>query len=255
MFDKDKYLEYLGFSGTPDASLATLRKIHREHQMRIPYDSGYALDLNSSGDALGLAQASFDLDPAFETIVLSGRGGICVELNFMFHRLLVELGFDVQVLAAATLLPGGVWGPDIEHMVMRVTIDGVDWLADAGHAGISIVEPLPFSGETAVQDGIEFRLTRREKHYFLEYKTRAKDWRDSYRFLPETRTTADWARWRDALPLEEMAAHPRRRRRVIDNGQVTLTANLFLTVEDGEERLRLIRDESELEKIVSTYWS
>ncbi|WP_322756750.1 arylamine N-acetyltransferase family protein [Frankia sp. Cas3] len=246
MFDKNEYLEYLGFSETPDASLATLREIHRKHQIRIPYDSGYCLDKDNP---------DFDLDAQFETIVLSGRGGICVELNFLFSRLLVELGFDVQVLSASTLFPGGEWGPDIEHMVMRVTIDGEDWLADTGHAGISIMEPLPFSGKTLVQNGIEFRLTRRGEYYVLDYKTLGKDWRDIYRFLPLTRTTADWAGWRDALIAElQGEPRPRRRRRVIDNGQVMLTENLFVSVEDGHERLRLSRDENELEKVVNTYW-
>lgn len=246
MFDKNEYLECLGFTGTPEPTLATLREIHRKHQMRLPYDSGFAL---------GMQNADFDLDAAFETIVLSGRGGICIELNFLFHRLLVELGFDVEVLSASTLFPGGEWGPDVEHMVMRVNIDGEDWLADAGHAGISIVEPLPFSGAVAVQDGIEFRLTRRGEYHVLEYKTRGKDWRDAYRFLPVTRTTADWAGWRDDLiPVPQDGPRPRRRRRVIENGQVMLTANLLVSVEDGQERLRLLRDADELEKVADTYW-
>ncbi len=33
-----------------------------------------------------------------------------------------------------------------------------------------------------------------------------------------------------------------------------LTENLFVSVEDGHERLRLSRDENELEKVVNTYW-
>lgn len=246
MFDKDKYLQYLGYTGKPEPTLATLREIHRKHQMRLPYDSGFAL---------GMDNADFDLDAVFETIVLSGRGGICIELNFLFHRLLVELGFEVQVLSASTLFPGGEWGPDVEHMVMRVTIEGQDWLADAGHAGISIVEPLPFSGRTEVQDGVGFRLTRRGEYHVLEYQTRGKAWRDAYRFLPITRTTADWDGWRDDLvPVPQDGPRPRRRRRVTDNGQVMLTANLFVSVEDGVERLRPLRDKDELQKIIDTYW-
>jgi hypothetical protein len=54
------------------------------------------------------------------------------------------------------------------------------------------------------------------------------------------------------LPVDE--PRPRRRRRVIDNGQVMLTANLFVAVEDGQEHLRLLRDGDEFEKVVSTYW-
>jgi amide synthase len=32
------------------------------------------------------------------------------------------------------------------------------------------------------------------------------------------------------------------------------TANFVVTIEDGRERPRLIRDEDELDRIVSSYW-
>jgi amide synthase len=244
VFDKEEYLECIGYSGSAEVGAATLRELHRRHLMSIPYDTGYAI---------GADYEDFDLDPVFDAVVPSGRGGMCLELNFLFHRLLLELGFDVQIMSASTLFPGGTWGKEIEHMVIRTVVDGEEWLVDVGHGGISIVEPLRLTtGESKVQDGIEFHLVRRREFHVLQYKTRHRDWRDAYRFKLRPRTIPEWARWRDDLPEDEPP--PRRRRRVIENGQVTLTANLFLSVEDGVERLRLIRDEDELKKIVSTYW-
>ena len=243
MFDKEKYLERIGCPGSADVSLAALRELHRRHLLSLPYDTGYAIDAD---------YADFDLDPVFDAVVSSGRGGMCLELNFLFHRLLVELGFDAQIMSASTLFPGGEWGKEIEHMVIRVVVDGEEWLADVGHGGISIVEPLRLTGEPKVQYGIEFRLVRRGEFHVLQHRTGRRDWRDAYRFKLRPRTIPEWARWRDDLIPGEPP--PRRRRRVIENGQVMLTANLFLAVEDGVERLRLIRDEDELKKIVNTYW-
>ncbi|MER5361255.1 arylamine N-acetyltransferase [Streptomyces sp. NPDC002785] len=245
MFDKDTYLEYIGYSGTaPAADLATLRDIHRRHQIRFHYDNGFI----HSTDFV-----DFDADAVFETIVLKGRGGICTDLNLLFHRLLGELGYEVKLLSASMQLLGGAWGPEVEHMVMVVTIDGEDWLVDVGNGGISIVDPLPLSGETQTQQGIEFRLVRQGEFHLLEYKTRQKAWRIAYRFTTRPRDPGDWRVLADLIGAQE-DRFVRRRRRGTENGQVVQIANIFLSIEDGVERPRPIRNDEELQKINVTYF-
>jgi amide synthase len=245
MFSTEKYLECLGYEGPAEATVAALREIHRRHQMALPFDAGYVSEL---------AGTTWDLDAVFDTVVPTGRGGVCVELNLLLHRLLVELGFEVRILSAGTPLPRGAWGPDVEHMALHVRIDGGDWLADVGHAGVSPAEPLRISEEIQEQDGVGFRLIRQDAYHVVQYRTRNRDWRPAYRFLPQPRDVTDWLAGYDVDDALPPRLGPRRRRRVTDNGQVMLTANLFLAVEDGQERLSLLRDEDELEKVIATYW-
>lgn len=47
---------------------------------------------------------------------------------------------------------------------------------------------------------------------------------------------------------------PRKRRRGVENGQVTLVANLFRSIIGGEETVKHVRDEAELIEIMTTYW-
>jgi len=244
LFDKNTYLERIGYSGSAEPTLATLQELHRKHQTKFHYDNAY----------VGITDfLQFDLDDMFVTTVLKGRGGICTDLNFLFHRLLEELGFDVKLVAAGILFPGGEWGPDVEHAVMVVHLDGEDWLTDVGYGGVSIVEPLRMSGETATQDGIDFRLLHDGDHHVLQYRTRGKDWRIAYRVTTKARDRNEWNVLTELNTIHKDVL-VRRRRCVTDNGQVMLTANLIVSIEDGVERSRLVRDPAELEKVVSEYW-
>lgn len=244
MFDKDKYLEIIGCPGADGATVATLRQIHRSHQLKLHYDNGYVQTTDFH---------NFDLDELFDTVVLNGRGGICTDLNFLFHRLLIELGFQVRLLGAGILLPGGNWGSDVEHAVLGVRIDGTEWLADVGHGGVSIMDPVPFTGEPDVQAGIGFRLIRQGGYHVLQYQTHDKPWRIAYRLTTQERDTSEWGVLSELNTIHEDVL-VRRRRCVVDNGQVMLTANLMVSIVDGKEEPRLIRDEAELQKIVSDYW-
>lgn len=244
MYDTDSYLKHIGFSGTPNPDLATLRDLHRRHQIRFHYDNG---------DISSVDFVEFDKDTVFDRIVVQGRGGICTDLNLLFHQLLRDLGFQVRLLSASMLLPGGVWGPDVEHMVIAVTVDGGDWLADVGNGGISIVEPLPLAGPPQTQQGIAFRVVRQGGFELFQYKTRHKVWRSAYRFTLEPRDPGDWRVLAEMIGDKD-ERFVRRRRRGTENGQVVQIANTLLSVQDGVERARPIRSAEELEQVTNDYF-
>jgi amide synthase len=104
------------------------------------------------------------------------------------------------------------------------------------------------------QQGIEFRLAAREEWRVLQYKVKGGVWRDSFRMKVKDRAISDWNGWRDDLPPDVADLVPRRRRRAVENGQVTLTANLFTSIIGGEETVRLVSDREELIGIMATYW-
>lgn len=123
-----------------------------------------------------------------------------------------------------------------------------------GHAGVSPVEPLRISEEIQEQDGVGFRLIQQDAYHVVQYRTRDRDWRPAYRILLQPREATDWLAGYDIDAALPPRLGPRRRRWVTGNGQVMLTANLFLAVADGQERLSLLRDDEELEKVIATYW-
>src|SRR6188472_2740314 len=65
-------------------------------------------------------------------------GGVCFEIVSMFHKLLLNLGYDVRLILAQISFPDG-------HQALIVTLDGVDWLVDVG-TGSPVFRPISLNG-------------------------------------------------------------------------------------------------------------
>jgi amide synthase len=247
MFTVEKYLEYLGYAQPPEPTPDTLREVHRRHLSRVQYDTAHALDLNPDN------MADFDLDRTFDDVVLGEQGGMCLQLNTLFDRLLAGMGFDTTVVAGGTWIPGNKFYPDPEHMLMLVRFDDEQWLADVGHAGVSFVEPLRFAPGVQRQYGCDFQLVRQDDYHVLQTRTKGKDWRMTFRFTTQPRTAEAWHGVGEGKGPGVLAS-VRRRRRAIEGGQVTCTENLFTLVEDGVEHTRLLRDPDDHRHVIDTYW-
>ncbi|MFE0186376.1 arylamine N-acetyltransferase family protein [Streptomyces olivaceus] len=247
MFTVDEYLAHLGCAKRPGPTLQTLRDLHRRHLSRVQYDTLHALRINPDN------MADMDLDDTFDNVVLGAQGGMCLQLNTLFERLLAGLGFRTTVVAGGTWIPGNVFYPDPEHMLTLVDLDGDRWLADVGHAGVSFVEPLRFAPGVQEQDGCAFRLIEQDGYHVVQTRPKGKNWRMTFRFTTRPRTAKDW----DGVGEGQgpgVLASVRRRRRAVPGGQVTLTKNLFTLVEDGVEQTRLLRDPADEQHVVDTYW-
>jgi amide synthase len=248
MFSTDAYLARLGFDRPPAPTLVNLRRLHRSHLTSVPYDTAHTHRLSA------VNMADIDVDKAFEAIVPTGAGGMCLELNTLFARLLRELGYDLDVLSGGTYLPGDTFAPDPEHMLMLVRIDGEEWLADVGHAGLCFTEPLRLvADEPQWQYGCAFRLVRRDGFLVLQARTLGHDWRTTYRFTTTPRTYDAWEGVGGGNGPAILAAM-RRRRRATERGQVFLTSNMFTTVEDGHEKVSVLVDPAQRAEVIATYW-
>lgn len=125
MLDQQAYLTRIGYEGSVNPSVETLRLLHRAHVLTVPFEN---LDIH-----LG---RSISLDPSalFRKIVLSRRGGYCFELNGLFALLLEQLGFSVTRLAARVLYGGEGVRPR-SHQLLLVQIGESRWIADVGFGG------------------------------------------------------------------------------------------------------------------------
>ena len=59
-------------------------------------------------------------------------GGWCFELNGIFHWLLSEVGFNVDITGSSTRTATGTWRNAKDHMILIVHIDNRAYLSDVG---------------------------------------------------------------------------------------------------------------------------
>jgi N-hydroxyarylamine O-acetyltransferase len=158
MFDLDAYFARIGLPArvTPDSE--GLGRLQREHRLSIPFEN---LDVRLNR-GIGIDSAS-----VFTKLVTNRRGGYCFEHNRLFLDALAALGFEARPLLARVWL-GATETPPLTHTLALVTIDGRDWIADAGFGGsYAPVMALVDGWEVDAPDGARFRLTRDDAHGWM----------------------------------------------------------------------------------------
>src|SRR5579863_6683126 len=131
--DIDAYLRRIEYDGPRRPSATALHDLHRQHLFTVAFEN---LDI-----PLG-TQIRLDLSLIYHKIVELRRGGFCYELNGLFCELLSALGFRVQMLSARVRREDGGFGPEFDHMLLKVELDE-PWLVDVGF-GDSFVDPIIF---------------------------------------------------------------------------------------------------------------
>jgi N-hydroxyarylamine O-acetyltransferase len=118
----DDYLRRIGATRPERPNLEGLRHLMERHLLSVPFENlGYHLDEDVFMD-----------ERVLEKIVRDNRGGGCFEVNPALSFLLTSLGYQVDILPGWVHRPGGVLGPFLGHLALRVTADGEDWLVDVG---------------------------------------------------------------------------------------------------------------------------
>lgn len=165
-------------------TLQTLQTLHRLHAQAIAFEN-----LN------GLLRQPVRLDlPALqEKLILGGRGGYCFEQNLLLRSVLVAIGFTVKNLAARVLwnLPEGNITPR-SHMLLLVTIDKQDYIADVGFGGMTLTAPLRLIVDIEQPTPHEpFRLVAVEDTYQLQVRL-DRSWKSLYAFDLQAQQLPDY---------------------------------------------------------------
>ncbi|HEX4382976.1 MAG TPA: arylamine N-acetyltransferase [Myxococcales bacterium] len=132
--DLDGYLRRIGYSGLIRPDLATLRGVHRAHQLAVPFEN---LDVQLR------RPVALDAEAAFDKIVRRRRGGWCYELNGLMAEALKALGFRVTRLCAGVMREHEGDAQLGNHLCLLVELDE-PYLVDVGFGG-SLLEPLPLA--------------------------------------------------------------------------------------------------------------
>lgn len=172
--DLEAYFKRIGFAGAGPRTLDTLSALHRLHPAAIAFENlnplmGWPVPL--------------DLEALERKLVRAGRGGYCFEHNLLFAAVLGALGFRVTGLAARVL-----WNrPENAitargHMLLRVELDGLSYLADVGFGGQTLTGPLRLEAEIEQATPHEpFRLAGADGGFKMQAKI-GDVWKTLYRF-------------------------------------------------------------------------
>ena len=174
MIDLDAYFRRIGYSGARVPTLETLRALHLQHPLAIPFEN---LD--------PLLGRSVRLEPdALERKLVAGRrGGYCFEQNLLFAHALRSLGFAVGYLAARVIWKAG----DHErrprtHMLLLVQLGEGAYLCDVGFGALTLTAPLRLEANAEQSTPHEpFRVRSEARDYAMEARL-GEEWRPLYRF-------------------------------------------------------------------------
>ncbi len=136
-FDQDAWLRRIGYSGSRDPSLETLRALVAAHASAISYES---IDVPLE------RTPKLDLHSLQQKMIGDGRGGYCFEQNMLFRGGLRSLGYKVTSLQARVVRGLAI---DAErpafHMVLRIDLPEGPYLADVGFGNLAPTAPLALS--------------------------------------------------------------------------------------------------------------
>ena len=186
MIDLDAYFNRIGYAGTRDASMSTLRAIHALHPAAIPFENI---------DPLLGRPVRLELQALQDKLVRRRRGGYCFEHNSLLRAVLEALGFAVTPLSARVVWmapPERPPGPRT-HMLLRVEIDGASFITDVGFGGLILDAPVQLIANVEQATPHEtMRIVRDGDAYVLQASI-ATVWQGTYRFTLEEAALADYA--------------------------------------------------------------
>jgi N-hydroxyarylamine O-acetyltransferase len=240
----DDYLARIHFEGEPRVDINTLRAIHHQHLLHIPYEN---LDVQ-----LG-RPLDFDLERIFDKIVTRHRGGWCYEMNGLLGWALGQIGFNVRRMAGAVMREEQGDGQLGNHLVLEVVLDQ-PYLADVG-LGDGLREPVPIKAATHQQGQMEYRLESIADNYFRFHNQRHSNV-PSFDFKHETaneQLLADKCHW-----LQTAEESPFKlafiAQRFTPSGYVMQLGKMFTVVDASGKSTREIDDiESYNQHMVDTF--
>lgn len=199
MIDLEAYFARIGYTGPCQPTTETLQALQMLHPAKIPFE---AID--------ALLGRRIDLSPeaVADKLVSRKRGGYCFEQNNLFKNVLSQLGFHVESLIARVYwrIPAAKLPTARTHMVLRVSSEGKQWLADVGFGSIVPTTPLVWSlGEVQSTAHETYRLTQEGEETILEAK-HCDNWAPVYRISPEQQLPVDYE-----LASWFTSTHPRSR--------------------------------------------
>jgi N-hydroxyarylamine O-acetyltransferase len=235
--DVGAYLHRIGYKGPLAPTVGTLRALHRQHMLTVPFEN---LDIGLGREIV------IDPERFVEKITREGRGGFCYELNGAFSTLLTSLGFRVTLLSARVANEQGIATKEFDHLALRVDIDD-PWLADIGF-GDNFLEPLRLVSEIEQQDPVgNFRLIDVGERWRMERRKPSGSWLLQYDFTLAPRQLSEFAgmcRYHQTSPDSSFTQH-RSCSLATPDGRITLAGMRLIMTTNGRKQERVLTTEAD----------
>lgn len=180
----DAYLERIDYHGSRDLTIDTLRGIHWQHLLTVPFED---IDVHLTGE--------ISLDPVKleQKLVHNRRGGYCFENNIYAMWILRALGFKVTPVLARTRWqnPVDVVNP-ATHIVLKVELDGVLWMYDVGFSSMGTPWPLEIETDREQTTPLETRRVIKEETGYVQQILLSGEWKDIFIFTLRESYPMDW---------------------------------------------------------------
>ncbi|XP_072798262.1 arylamine N-acetyltransferase 1-like isoform X1 [Vicugna pacos] len=163
IMDIEAYFERIGYKNPRNKlDLETLTDILQHQLQAVPFEN---LNIHC-GEVMEL-----DLEAIFDQIVRRKRGGWCLQLNQLLYWALTTVGFETTMLGGYVYNSiANKYSKAMIHLLLKVTIDGRNYIADAGFGcSYQMWQPLELiSGKDQPQVPSIFRLTEEGGIWYLD---------------------------------------------------------------------------------------
>ena len=180
--DIEKYLIRFGASSFKEVSLHNLEQLQNLHLQHIPFENL---------DVIRKVPIYLNLKTIYNKIVQNNRGGYCYELNGLFHALLVELGYDAQLVSATVLRATGDWAKPDTHAAILVHLEE-PYLIDVGFGAATHRLPVPLNGKEKTDIDATYSIRKFEGQLYDLVQKRANSERTLYRFSANKKMLIDF---------------------------------------------------------------
>jgi N-hydroxyarylamine O-acetyltransferase len=226
--DVKQYLSRIGISELRPPSLDFLTELQNQHLLSIPFED---LDIPDRDRII------LDLERIYQKIIPTRRGGFCYELNGLFHRLLTQLGFSVDMLSARVFNHDRKdLGPEFDHMTLLVHLEK-NYLVDVGF-GDAFRMPLEFpNGEQRDVSG-HYKISRINDNEFDLRRKESYDWKLQYKFSITPHKLADFEKM---CEFQQTFPESIFRNRMVctvatQTGRITLSDSSFTVTDNGTKQ-------------------
>ena len=231
----DAYLARMGVARPARADAAALRELQLRHLLSVPFEN---LSIHLDEPIV--------LEPGAlrDKLLRRHRGGFCYELNGAFAELLSTLGFEVTLLAARVFGDGGP-GPPLDHLALRVDVDGEGaWLADVGFGRHSSYPLRLDTGAEQADPGGTFRIAETADGDLDVIR----DGQPQYRAEQRPRSLGDFEPtcwWQQTSPNSHFT------RSLVcslltEHGRITLSDRTLIRTTNGQRDERTLSDDAEV---------
>ncbi|MEM9635007.1 MAG: arylamine N-acetyltransferase [Pseudomonadota bacterium] len=238
-FDLDTYLARIDLQHCP-ATPDGLKQLQAAQITAIPFENVLPF--------LGQVP-KLDADSLWWKLVLNRCGGYCFELNTLLEMALQELGFSSRKVMARVRM-GASAGGVRSHLAHIVSIEGTEWLVDAGFGGQAPAFPVNLStvDEQQIRDQVyRVRFDDVEKEEVLERKSE-EGWIPLYGFdrMPPKWVDIEAANYLCATWSEISFSSSMKFYRLTNNGWISFQNGLAGFTENGIKSTRTIVEENDL---------